>query len=250
MSGVYYFSVMNGLSLADESGNTGIENGFVSCPKNEMSVFKVLSPDKIIHFVTLTRDEALLFNVIEAGKQKIALLSGAMLLDRKNELRIQHDCNATELYTFPATDLFKGLSSFGTKKIFRGFHLRTEEKKIDISFREICPNRYTAEIPEWDTSQYKDMLLQVHYKGDIGNAFIDGDLIADNFWNGSVWEIGIREFAERLKSNPITFYITPLKKGAKLTVSGMAGQKEEVEESIGYIEKITARIIYEWTIAK
>lgn len=33
----------------------------------------------------------------------------------------------------------------------------------------------------------KDALIQILYEGDIGHAFINGELVSDNFCNGAVW---------------------------------------------------------------
>ena len=42
------------------------------------------------------------------------------------------------------------------------------------------------------------MLLRVQYSGDIGHAFIDGQMIAGNFANGAVWDIRVDDHAGEL----------------------------------------------------
>ena len=92
----------------------------------------------------------------------------------------------------------------------------------------------------------KDILLRINYQGDIGHAFIDGNMINDNFCNGAPWEIGLRTFADRLKENPLTIYITPLKEGVKVNVeSAMAARMEEVEKTTSEINSIEAVPVYE-----
>jgi hypothetical protein len=247
MDGVYCFDKDQNITLTAESDNVVIKNNSAAC-SGEISTFMAESGGKAVRFVTLSRELACKFNVIDVNNQKIAALADAMLLYSNGEFKIQHDSNNADIYVFPDTGIFAGIQVGGTKGIFKGFHLQTAEKTIDIHFREIAANRYLADIPEWDPACFKDVWLQVAYKGDVGRAFINGDMIADNFYNGDIWEIGLREFADRLKNNQLTFYITPIKKEAKIQVSNMAGQMEHVDESIGYIEKIQAKVVYEWRI--
>ena len=92
----------------------------------------------------------------------------------------------------------------------------------------------------------KDVLLRISYKGDIGHAFIDGKLVHDNFCNGAVWEIGLRDFSENLKEKDLTIYITPLKEGVNVNVeSAMAARIEEVKKYMGDIRSVEAQPVYE-----
>jgi hypothetical protein len=130
-------------------------------------------------------------------------------------------------------------------------HYRLKKDPVEIIPRleRIGPSRYLVTIPPWNTRRIKDVILRVHYTGDIGQAIIDGDMIADNFWNGAVWEIGLREFAERLVNNPLTLYITPLKEGAHVNVqSTMAGRREENTGVTSCIHDIKAMALYEWEL--
>ena len=95
----------------------------------------------------------------------------------------------------------------------------------------------------------KDARLQLDYSGDIGHAFIDGKMIHDNFCNGTVWEIGLKDFEEMLAENPITIYITPLKEGAKLNAeSAMAFCLEDAEKCTGELKDIRVEPVYEISI--
>ena len=79
----------------------------------------------------------------------------------------------------------------------------------------------------------QDALLCVDCTGDIGSAFINGDMINDNFCNHSTWEIGLRTFARRLEKHPLTISITPLREGRNVNVeSAMAARMENAEKYI------------------
>ena len=55
----------------------------------------------------------------------------------------------------------------------------------------------------------------------------DGRLIADNFANGTTWEIGLRRFAPRILETELVLVLTPLRANGSANVeySGMAAMK-------------------------
>ncbi len=73
------------------------------------------------------------------------------------------------------------------------------------------------------------MLLRVLYRGDIGNAFLDGQLISDNFCNGDVWDIRLDPCADALRTNPLVLVLTPVKKNVTVDASAMAGLRETAD---------------------
>lgn len=122
----------------------------------------------------------------------------------------------------------------------------TDSKEVSVNYEQIAPNRYVVEFDKDFMNGVKDMRLQIHYVGDIGHAFINGKMIHDNFYNGAVWEIGLKEYEEELKEHPLTIYITPLKEGVNVNVeSGMAARIEEVEKATGEIQSIRMQPVYE-----
>jgi hypothetical protein len=60
----------------------------------------------------------------------------------------------------------------------------------------------------------KELLLEIDYVGDIGNAFIDGEFIHDNFYNNDTWENGLQQHKQDLLAKGMYIYISPLKEGS------------------------------------
>lgn len=98
--------------------------------------------------------------------------------------------------------------------------------------REIHPSRTShpvAEQPEdadfamaavWrialppDLDLSADPILRVHYVGDVARATLDGRLLTDDFYNGNVWEIGLRRHAPDIVRGDLRIAILPLRKDA------------------------------------
>ena len=45
-------------------------------------------------------------------------------------------------------------------------------------------------------------------------AFMKGQLVQDEFFHGEPWTIGLKRYADDLKTNLLTFYVRPLCKDA------------------------------------
>ena len=91
-----------------------------------------------------------------------------------------------------------------------------------------------------DFEGLKRLLLKVDYEGDVGYAFINGEMIHDNFCNGAAWEIDLLPYRDELIRHGMYLYISPKKKGAYVdNSSAMAARFEVVEEQIAKIHGIS-----------
>ena len=90
----------------------------------------------------------------------------------------------------------------------------------------------------------KELLIQIEYVGDIGYAFIDGELIHDNFCNNNTWEIGLHQHKQDLLAKGMYIYISPLKEGSFVqSDSPMAARAEVINKQIAEIKSIKTTAI-------
>nr|MDT0662014.1 beta-galactosidase [Micromonospora sp. DSM 115978] len=64
-----------------------------------------------------------------------------------------------------------------------------------------------------------EVLLRVRWIGDVGRAYLDGVLVADQFWYGPDWEIGLRRFRERAIAYGVELRLLPLAADAPIHLS-------------------------------
>ncbi|MCX6924221.1 MAG: hypothetical protein NT154_13565, partial [Verrucomicrobia bacterium] len=73
-------------------------------------------------------------------------------------------------------------------------------------------------LPPQATEGLSDILLRISYVGDV--AFLtesrSGRLLADNFYNQPLWEVGLRHFSSESLRGGVVLWITPLKKDAPI----------------------------------
>ena len=87
-----------------------------------------------------------------------------------------------------------------------------------------------------------NILLRIDYVGDMGEAYFDGKLVHDNFYNGTTWEIGLRQLESKLNDNELLIMIVPVEKhsgGRRYIQAGMAFRPDSEGERIASINQIT-----------
>lgn len=57
-------------------------------------------------------------------------------------------------------------------------------------------------------------MLNIDYIGDTGMAFLNGRLVADHFYFGEEWRIGLKRFFDSAAADEMILYFRPLYKDA------------------------------------
>ena len=172
------------------------------------------------------------------------------ILEDEGGIRLESTQSTPLIRVYPA-DGFAGMEKVcrvegNCDEIIGTYQMRVPEKKAEVTMKQVGPSRYTIQIPKDALDDVKDIRLQLEYTGDIGNAFINGRMIHDNFANGAVWEIGLKDFNKELKEDSITVYIVPLKEGVNVNVeSSMAARSEEVKMYVAELKSVRMQPVYE-----
>ncbi|MEU8360237.1 beta-galactosidase [Nonomuraea sp. NPDC048882] len=91
-------------------------------------------------------------------------------------------------------------------------------------YRITIPEEAFAQNAAADCGAEEDeVLLRLDWIGDVGRAYLGGRLVADQFWHGPVWEIGLRRFREPLREHGcLELRLLPLREDAPVYVSPQA----------------------------
>lgn len=209
--------------------------------------FTVSRGEKAVRVLVLNRDMA--DQMFRITGDHLVFTRGSLLEDRSG-LRLETTETDNQVMFYPK-DSIEGIQGVKAEdrefeRLFDCYQVACDAREIGVTYTQVGNNRYVLSLPEDLLEGCKDVLLRISYKGDIGHAFIDGKLVHDNFCNGAVWEIGLRDFSENLKEKDLTIYITPLKEGVNVNVeSAMAARIEEVKEYMGDIRSVEAQPVYE-----
>ena len=227
------------------------ENEITEVPSGEMSFFAVGENARI---VTLTRKQSLMFYEIEKDGTKTAVLCSSPLVWNGTDLEIESPSdgsNQTTLLFYPAQagekiriEQEKQVTFSKLKEgLFEGIQIDWQEslQEKELETTECGCGRFQLELPE-EYGDCKDAVLRIDYNGDVGHLFCDGVLISDNFCNGAIWEVGLKEVLEPEMGTEAVIYITPRKKNVKVDVSStMAGRVEQLEEAVSKLRSVKVK---------
>lgn len=61
-----------------------------------------------------------------------------------------------------------------------------------------------------DDANVSNLFIEVNYAGDVARLSAKERLLADNFYNGLPWSVGLRRFSDVIKEGPLELSILPL----------------------------------------
>ncbi|HEY8499004.1 MAG TPA: beta-galactosidase [Clostridia bacterium] len=173
-----------------------------------------------INICTLTREQSLNFWKFNLWGRERAVISNAGLIVRDDALeaasRDQH-INLC-IYPYPRMEMKSSMGPMDGEPagLFTCFSKEMPDKKIDIKFNKVGSVNAIVEIKQFDFNHINEVYLQVDYLGNVGNAFSDGVLISDDFFNGSIWEIGLKRYCPGIFNKGMYFHIIPYNKGSSV----------------------------------
>ncbi|HEX2854550.1 MAG TPA: beta-galactosidase [Opitutaceae bacterium] len=91
-------------------------------------------------------------------------------------------------------------------------------------------------------------ILRIRYTGDVARLTLDGKLLTDDFYNGNVFELGLRRFAPEILQGDLRLVVLPLRKDAPIYLATSAqpdfGDKPSVAavESVELISSVTVEL--------
>lgn len=229
----------------------GSDNSYTVNSSLDADTFSVSKNGLTIKVICISRALADKLYILE---KKGFLFAEGAVMEKGNGIFLETTAHKEKLYTIPHNLLADSphVTMLPAEKEFTGFgiyEISTPEVIVTPVMEKVAMHRYTFTFPQNFMAKTKDILLRISYRGDIGHAFIKGNMINDNFCNGAPWEIGLRTFSDKLAEYPLTVYITPLKKGASVNVeSSMAARRELVQEEVGEIDEAETVPVYEMQI--
>ncbi|MGA4992816.1 beta-galactosidase [Nonomuraea bangladeshensis] len=87
----------------------------------------------------------------------------------------------------------------------------------DADFEQAAVYRITVPVEAF--AGEGEVLLRLDWAGDVGRAYVGGRLVADQFWYGPAWEIGLRRFREEILEHGVEVRLLPLSEDAPVFVS-------------------------------
>lgn len=78
-----------------------------------------------------------------------------------------------------------------------------------------------------------DPLLRIDFVGDVARLMLDGELLTDNFYNGNVFDLGLRRHAPQILRGDLQLAILPLRKDAVMGEKPLIFVAEDAKPKFG-----------------
>ncbi|RKP57360.1 glycosyl hydrolase family 35 [Cohnella endophytica] len=259
MKGEYAMLSGNLVSAEVDKGSVEHSEGMtvIRVDHEGASLIRLVSAEgKKIAIYTMTDDQSLDFWKVDVRGRERVILTNANLLISGDVIKLEStDQENVKLSVFPDFESSPGEVSGGElvdvaeEGLFTTYGLRAPKKEIAFGYTKVKNERAVLEFETGAFDGIKEALLRIDYCGDIGYAFIDGELINDNFCNDTTWEIGLKRFEERLVAKGMYVYVSPIRRGTVVNSNTtMAGWSESAKESIADIVSVSAVPVYEIVI--
>lgn len=205
-----------------------------------------------VKITTLTRHEAEhTWQGAAWGAERVILsTAGLMFVDDQVEARTTRVSEVT-MTVWPVVD--RPLAAKGVCLDQTADHGRTvlrisaPAKNVSVQVEPISARKYQLTLPEDALVGLSDLYLRVDYEGDTGMAFMQGCLVADNFYAGTPWLIGLKRFAPEILQRGLCLVFHPLRQGVVKNVSSQLagrfkfeGQEKLIVHSISAIPEYRA----------
>ncbi len=167
-----------------------------------------------VRVAVLTEEQSRYFWKAEFDGREYAFLSDADLFFTEERIEMRKcGSSAMSLSVFPGTAHFRSLpeSAWRSDGMFNRISFPAEDREVKADIRRIGADRILITFPDNVMDGVNDLFLRIRYDADMGEAFLDGRLIDDNFGNGTPWEIGLKQFMPEVVAKGLLLKFLPRK---------------------------------------
>ncbi|MBA7527517.1 hypothetical protein ES705_19693 [subsurface metagenome] len=211
--------ILNGSScVVDENDNRWL----IRCDASNAVEFVFGKSDgSTIQVLVINREQAEKSWLLKKDSKTFVVFSDATVIQEKDFIkflqtgknRVHFQIYPKDEYNMQSNEKMAEMSS-GSIDLFSSYQIELSESELKIDVKEIDRNKLSVNIPDQMPESVNDLILQIDYMGDTGMGFLNGRLAVDNFYNGSVWEIGLRTMMNEPGEKKLTFYFRPLYENA------------------------------------
>lgn len=184
---------------------------------------------------------------------RVLFFSPEVILQDESGIRLESAEDITTLFVYPKVRfviangrIHIGNGSDALARMECSLNSRDSTMRVD----KVDKNKWALTIDLKPFTGLKNVMLNIKYQGDVGQAFIGGKLIHDNFNNGQTWQIGLHEYRDQLKESTLVIVIVPEKGNVAIDVdSPMAARHEQTTESRAELLSATLSNVYETRIS-
>jgi beta-galactosidase len=249
--------------------------GIVPGPGIALSARSRSKTGQTVHVIVLTRSEAQnLWKFSAADGERVFLSSADVFFDDAGLHLRARDVRQLRFSVFPALKNVPAanvpLQRIGRDGVFVAYSAAVTPKRVSVHWEQVraaAPSapgkagKYNAMAPDDSDFDHagvwrivlpahaldglSDVFLQIQYAGDVARLEAGQRLLADDFYKGTTWEIGMKRFASEAEGKNLELKIMPLRKDAKIYLPRDAWPQFPPSGEIADVSGIRAMAEYE-----
>lgn len=91
---------------------------------------------------------------------------------------------------------------------------------------------WSIQVPTNWPPQLSNLFLRVQYRGDVARLYAGSELLDDNFWNGTPWNIGLVQWRAKIHNGNSKLLILPAPKDAEIGNAGYGNEAGRQQSTI------------------
>jgi len=186
---------------------------------DSIAQFQLVANGRRAHILVVNKALALKSYIVWIKGRKHLAFSDAAVLQTKDGFEMLSDKEiGINCMIYPASPITpvitqgKLLRMEGPRN-FSSWTISLPRAELPLGFKKISERKWSVDLPQRLPAGLNDLYLTTDYTGDTGMGFLDGQLVADEFYKGLPWQIGLRQFLGK-GYREMVFYFRPMQKNA------------------------------------
>lgn len=220
IQGQFFFKP--GCQVENRTGTTVEQQSsaiLVKC-RDEVCEFAVTANRRTTTILVIKKELALKSYRVSIRGKKYMLFTDALVLEKPSGVDLLSEgMNRMKVTVYPRTlmvpKLDHGVITSAANAVFTEWKITLPAVEFKMETKEVSSRKIAVSLPASLPRGVNDIYLTVNYTGDTGMGFINGELVADNFYNGIPWQIGLRKFITApVRAGQLVLYFRPMRKNA------------------------------------
>ena len=187
----------------------------VSCSADRAE-FLLIKGNKPIRVLVLSKETAMKAYLSDLnGKRRIVFSDNTVIPGNGTVTLLGKGDNTLNIDVFPKLtsklSASEGKLSRGSlnNKSYSSWSVTVPAKTFPVQMTRFGEKKFSVKLPEI-TGELNDYFLQIDYTGDTGMGFVGSELVTDEFFKGSIWDIGLRNILDNTSTREMVFYFRPV----------------------------------------
>lgn len=172
-----------------------------------------------VSFLILPYNQALNAYLVGSEEAHLVISKSLVFADGQTMALISTNQQTMDLFVYPAVSKISTTDGSVSKlksstKNSSQWQVSIPKITPDIQLIKTDDRHFVLKAPSVDWTKINDVFITFNYRGDRGICMMNGELQTDNLYTSAPWKVGLKRYAEALKTNEMYFYFIPMTKDA------------------------------------